>query len=364
MPQGFLCTWVYAKHTRAERRELWNALSSLDIGDEPWLLGGDFNVTLHASERKGGSDPKIRMMEDFGDMLLDFGLQDTGFEGAQFTWNRNRLWQRLDRYLFSHTWNRTFPYSRVQHLTRNVSDHCPLLLSILADPKKGPAPFRFQNMWSKHHDFKNLVRTSWHHPICGRGMFKFQQKLFRLKAALKTWNFDVFGNIFENIKKAEHKAKVAEQKYDADPSDELLTAMNKATAELTLALSIEETYWKQKAACKWLSEGERNTKYFHSLVKKKRNQSRIHEIQHNGSILMEQEDIRTSAVDYFKQVFTEEETPIPCDLGWVPTLLSEEDTRHLCMSPTIEEVKTAVFDLSPDSAAGPDGFSTLFFQVC
>ncbi|KAL0328995.1 UNVERIFIED_CONTAM: hypothetical protein Sradi_4886200 [Sesamum radiatum] len=200
--QGFYCTWVYAKHTRAERRELWGALRQLDIGEDPWMLGGDFNVTLHASERKGGSAPKIRTMDDFGDMLLDCGLQDTGFEGAQFTWSRNRLWQRLDRYLISHTWNRVFPSSRVQHLTRNVSDHCPLLLSILADQKKSPAPFRFQNMWSKHHDFENLVQTSWLYPINGQGMFKLQQKLFRLKSALKTWNIEVFGNIFDNIKQA------------------------------------------------------------------------------------------------------------------------------------------------------------------
>ncbi|KAL0313791.1 UNVERIFIED_CONTAM: hypothetical protein Sangu_2223500 [Sesamum angustifolium] len=44
--------------------------------------------------------------------------------------------------------------------------------------------------------------------------------------------------------------------------------------------------------------------------------------------------------------------------------LQQEDTRHLSMKPTIEEVKCAVFDISPDSAAGPDGFSAHFFQVC
>lgn len=41
---------------------------------------------------------------------------------------------------------------------------------------------------------------------------------------------------------------------------------------------MEEAFWKQKAACRWLIEGERNTKFFHSLVKKKRNRSFIHRI--------------------------------------------------------------------------------------
>ncbi|KAK4385710.1 hypothetical protein Sango_2695000 [Sesamum angolense] len=146
---------------RAERRELWDEIRHIDPGNEPWLLGGDFNTILGAHERKGGAAPKIRTMEDFSDMLIDCGLQDAGFEGAQFTWSRNRLWQQLDRFLYSHTWLHSFPLTRIQHLTINVSDHCPLLLTASDENKKGPTLFRFQNMWTKHHDFRNCVTTSW-----------------------------------------------------------------------------------------------------------------------------------------------------------------------------------------------------------
>ncbi|KAL0283420.1 UNVERIFIED_CONTAM: hypothetical protein Sradi_7230400 [Sesamum radiatum] len=331
-PKGVLCSWVYAKHTRAERRLLWDELRNIDPGDEPWLLGGDFNIILHASERKGGAPPKIKTMEDFGDMLLDCGLQDAGFEGAQFTWSRSRLWQRLDRFLFSHTWTHAFPLSRVQHLTRNVSDHCPLLLSVAAETKKGPAPFRFQNMWTKHHAFKQCVLTSWQFPINGKGMFKLQQKLYRLKAALKNWNWEVFGNIFQNIKEAEQKSKAAEVRYDNDPSDTNLIAMNKATAELTLALSMEECYWRQKSACKWLSEEKKNTKYFHSLVKKKRKNSHIHQIQHNDVILSSRETLQQSVVEYFTRAFTDEGDVIFDDLQCVPTLLTDKHGTTPCQA--------------------------------
>ncbi|KAL2248687.1 UNVERIFIED_CONTAM: hypothetical protein Sindi_2342400 [Sesamum indicum] len=64
------------------------------------------------------------------------------------------------------------------------------------------------------------------------------------KAALKTWNFELFGNIFRNICTAEQKAKEAEKHFDDDPTDENLIDMNKATTELTFALSVEECYWK------------------------------------------------------------------------------------------------------------------------
>ncbi|KAL2252555.1 UNVERIFIED_CONTAM: hypothetical protein Sindi_0050200 [Sesamum indicum] len=210
---------------------------------------------------------------------------------------------------------------------------------------------------------RNCVTTSWQHPIHGQGMFKFQQKLYRLKAALKTWNFEVFGNIFQNICTAGQKAKEAEKRFDDDPTDENLIDMNKATAELTFALSVEECYWKQKAACRWLTEGEKNTKYFHTLVKKKRKQSHIHAIQHNGTTLTKPEEIKDSVVEYFKRVFTEEEEVSDDPLLWVPQLLSEEDTQHLGCAPTLEEIKAMVFSMCPDSTAGPDGFTSTFIRV-
>ncbi|KAL2242475.1 UNVERIFIED_CONTAM: hypothetical protein Sindi_0365500 [Sesamum indicum] len=219
-------------------------------------------------------------------------------------------------------------------------------------------------MWTKHHDFRNCVTTSWQHPIHGQGMFKFQQKLYRLKAALKTWNFEVFGNIFQNICTAEQKAKEAEKRFDDDPTDENLIDMNKASAELTFALSVEECYWKQKAACRWLTEGEKNTKYFHTLVKNKRKQSHIHAIQHNGTTLTKPEEIKDSVVDYFKRVFTEEEEVSDDPLLWIPQLLSEEDIQHLSCAPTLEEIKAVVFDMCPNSTAGPDGFTSHFYQNC
>ncbi|KAL0291722.1 UNVERIFIED_CONTAM: hypothetical protein Sradi_7016100 [Sesamum radiatum] len=86
---GFLCTWVYAKHTRPERWQLWDALRTINQGDDPWLLGGDFNIILCCSERKGGATPKIKTMEDFGDMMMNCELQDAGFKRAQFTWSGN-----------------------------------------------------------------------------------------------------------------------------------------------------------------------------------------------------------------------------------------------------------------------------------
>ncbi|KAL0310271.1 UNVERIFIED_CONTAM: hypothetical protein Scaly_2944800 [Sesamum calycinum] len=44
--------------------------------------------------------------------------------------------------------------------------------------------------------------------------------------------------------------------------------------------------------------------------------------------------------------------------------LTDEDRRSLCVMPTLEEVREAVFSIDSDSVAGPDGFGVVFFHTC
>lgn len=51
-------------------------------------------------------------------------------------------------------------------------------------------------------------------------------------------------------------------------------------------------------------------------------------------------------------------------LDFIPTLVTQEDNAQLMRPVSMEEVKTAVFALDPESAAGPDGYSGRFYQAC
>lgn len=48
----------------------------------------------------------------------------------------------------------------------------------------------------------------------------------------------------------------------------------------------------------------------------------------------------------------------------IDNVITWEDNQALIQLPSDEDVKTAVFELHPDSVAGPDGFNGKFFQVC
>lgn len=50
---------------------------------------------------------------------------------------------------------------------------------------------------------------------------------------------------------------------------------------------------------------------------------------------------------------------------WVssPLLVEPEHNIELCEPPTMDELKTVVFALNKDTSAGPDGYTTRFYQT-
>ncbi|XP_047961692.1 uncharacterized protein LOC125206485 [Salvia hispanica] len=128
---------------------------------------------------------------------------------------------------------------------------------------------------------------------------------------------------------------------------------------------MEEDFWRQKAAIKWVVEGERNTKFFQGWVKQKRVKSRIHIIEDGGQTFTKELDIRNSAESFFRRLLTEDVGPLrDPDLDILASLPPHVNMELLDKAPTAEEVRQIVFSINAEGAAGPDGYSALFFQAC
>ena len=76
-----------------------------------------------------------------------------------------------------------------------MSDHFPVLLDC-GQILGGKRLFRFENMWLKAEGFVDLVRGWWEsNAFTGSSSFIMANKLKALKADLKQWNVQVFGNV-------------------------------------------------------------------------------------------------------------------------------------------------------------------------
>ncbi|KAL2498245.1 Uncharacterized protein Adt_23795 [Abeliophyllum distichum] len=309
-------TPVYASCSPVGRRDLWMGLHQISlVVDGPWMVGGDFNVIAHNGERTG-HNTRDRGTSDFADMMMDCGLTDAGYSGNQYTWTNGRVWKRLDRVLINSAVGSSCSRFSVRHLNRSTSDHSPLLIQWSSDDDLGPRPFRFLNVWSRNHDFLSFVSQKWSFPTHHTGMTALWEKIFRLKQGLRWWNRHVYGDIFQRVRDAECRVDEAESVYDSDSTPAHRDTLHQAQASLNQTLSVEEAFWKQKAGARW-----------------------------------ELLSAAPQPVD-----------PIRPDI--IPRLVSDEDNLQLNRIPTLAEVREAIFSIDPDSVAGPDGFSSHFFQEC
>ncbi|CAA0826253.1 Unknown protein, partial [Striga hermonthica] len=333
-------TLVYAKCNRVGRYDLWDTLREITESIEglPWMVSGDFNIFLHPDERVGSLLDRSREMWDFAQAVADCELIDAGCKGEPFTWVRDDLKERLDRALVSEAWSKVFAVTAVSHLTQFGSDHSPLLIRCRFSSTPRRSSFRFQNMWVRHHSFHDTVRDSWLQPTGLFGMRNLEAKLGRLRRRLRQWNWNVFGNLHQHLSVAQSAHAKAERAYDLDPTLENRTAMRGCHAEYMLRLLMEENFWKQKAAVRWVAEDEQNTRFFQGFIRQKHAKSHIHSIEADGSPLTQESQIRESATAHFQTLFTSDRGDLDAPIAsFFPTIPPSVDLVGLCELPSREE---------------------------
>nr|GMC69450.1 uncharacterized protein LOC109164037 [Ipomoea batatas] len=281
-------------------------------------------------------------------------LIDSTAYGFSFTWwngmrRESAIWMRLDRFLYTSVWESLFKTS-IQHLSRATSDHCPLLVTsevISAQPV--PKHFIFLNVWTKHEDFLRVVRESWEVPVEGAPMYVLATKLCRLKKVLAPWSKETFGDIFSKLQELEDKVQALEKVVQQNPDDDrALIDYKESVALLHRHVSIEEEYWQKKAHMVVVQEGDRNSKFFHSMVKEKRRKVYIHKVKDDtGHWIEDRQGIAQQAVSFFEGMFTAEVGNFDLSkLDCVKRLVTDEDNALLTAVPEEEEVKNVVFAMN------------------
>ncbi|XP_026420049.1 uncharacterized protein LOC113316031 [Papaver somniferum] len=302
----------------------------------------------------------------------DNDLFEDDFLDSKYTWANgqsgvHRILCKLDRALTNEAWLNKFENWRCKSLPHEVSDQSTLIGFPFANSRPKRAPFRVQKIWFSHPDFMCMVIESWNAPVSGSPAFIFHFKLKRLKAAMKEWNLWVFGNVYANIKQAKLTMEVALRISDEDPEDiTKLNSAKKASVTLQEIRSQHSIMLKQKSRNKWLIDGASNTSFFQTNIRTRRSSNMISElVDDNGNVLTDCDQIRDYAVSFFESKFNGAELPIDEDLfHYDHSSISSEDSQRMDEIPTMEEIKTAIFDLGVDSAPGPDGFSGCFYRHC
>ncbi|GJZ58208.1 hypothetical protein Tco_0613702, partial [Tanacetum coccineum] len=119
----------------------------------------------------------------------------------------------------------------------------------------------------------------------------------------------------------------------------------------------------QKAKIKWAIEGDENSKYYHGVLNKKRNQLAIRGILVEGRWIESPILVKDEFLSYFASRFNKPpDYRLHIDLDF-PNKLSLEQQMVLEIEVTREEIKKAVWDCGVDKSPGPDGSNSSFITL-
>ncbi|RVW46326.1 LINE-1 reverse transcriptase-like [Vitis vinifera] len=367
---GFVWTFtgVYGPFSREDREAFWEELGAIrGIWSDPWCIGGDFNVVL--SQRERSSQGRISgAMRRFAQVVDDLELLDLPLQGGVFSWSggrNNQAWARLDRFLVTQCWLDKFCGIVQCRLPRPTSDHFPIMLKG-GGLRRGPSPFRFENMWLKVDGFKDLLRDWWQGTVVrGKASFRLASKLKVMKQKIKEWNREVFGRLEVNKNLALQQVEFWDRVESERSLSENETEMKKEAKETFKKwVLLEETHWRQVSRELWLKEGDKNTGFFHRMANAHRRNNSLDRIKINGVWRAEEQEVREGIVQNFQQLLTEEPSWRADIEGLHLPRLNSCEAEGLEVPFTMEEIHAALMGMNGDKAPGPDGFTGAFWQTC
>ncbi|GJR59555.1 RNA-directed DNA polymerase, eukaryota [Tanacetum coccineum] len=290
---------VYAPQELSEKKSLWDYLCHvIDNWKGSVIIMGDFNE-VHNKNERFGTIFNVHGANAFNSFISMANLEEVPLGGCSFTWCHRSAskMSKLDRFLMSESLLSECPNLSAITLDRFLSDHRPILLRE-STHDYGPIPFRFFHYWLEMEGFENFVNK-----------------------------------------------ELADLEMIIDKGDASSDTLHKRVKVIKLIQEVDKLCAmeaSQKSKIKWAIEGDENSKYYHGILNKKRNQLSIRGVLVEGDWVENPNMVKNEFLNHFKNHFDRPKSVRPMLNMEFPHHLNSMQQLDLEAEVSNEEIKKAV----------------------
>ncbi|KAJ9566646.1 LOW QUALITY PROTEIN: hypothetical protein OSB04_002612 [Centaurea solstitialis] len=325
---SWLCSVVYGANNSVLRRQLWSGLCKFRVvmGNQPWVVMGDFNAMLFPHDALGGMSRRI-----------------------QHTWCQKPkeeagLRRKLNRILANIEFTSRFGDAHARFHPRGISDHSLGVLMFKSGKRKRDVGFKFENFIIEHPLFMPTVKRLWEVQVDGTFMYRVTTRLKSLKGPLRKLRRS-YGNLSQKVNDLKEELNVIQLACDLDPFNE----------ELKEDLQAFRMAYHQ--ACR-----DENVE---SRQRAKRHINQVRSICNSDGVFVHDDAVPMAFVDHLKSYLG------ACDGSLDPVIPSHWFQKKLCLEEALHmirpvldsEIRDAMFQIGRDKAPGSDGFTSQFFKA-
>ena len=336
---------------------------------ENLVIGGDFNFVLDnqldAKNRNTSHPNSVKLIKELmneGNLVDIWRVLNPTTE--KYTWRKLRpkaIFSRLDWFLINSELTTMVEECSINPNTK--SDHACILVRLRLDKyKRGPGVWKFNTQLLSENKFKTGVRAVVEQAINTSSMMDVFEAWEYIKSDIrsyaKKYSKNRAKNKNENIRHLEKTLELLQTEQVNDPKNEdIVSAIQHIESEINKSdlEKVKSTIFRSKT--KFTLEGERNTKFFFSLEKRRYFNRNMRSLRTPcGRIIREQAEILKEQRKFYEELYRADES---ITFNLVPeaeeAVLSGKQREELDEPINLDEIRNSLFSMANNKCPGLDG---------